>query len=143
MKPNHSRGFTLIELMITVAIVALLASVALPSYNSQIVRTRRAAATGCLAELAQFMERVYAAGIRYDQVNGSATTLPATACRSDLQASYSFGFVTGQLGTRTFQIEAVPQGNQATRDAACGSLRIDQANVKSVTGTQTVAQCWR
>lgn len=145
--PPHSarraRGFTLTELMITVAIVGILLSVALPSYQSQVVRTRRAAASACLMEMAQFMERVYASNVRYDQNNGASTTLPNTACRSDLSASYSIGFASGQPQQRTFTLLATPQGQQATRDTACGTLGIDQANVKSVTGSSTVANCWK
>ncbi len=138
-----SGGFTLIEVMITVAIVGILLAVALPSYQSQVVRTKRAAATGCVMELAQFMERVYASNIRYDQNGGTATALPATPCRNDLSASYSFAFAASQPTARTFTVVATPQGPQATRDTGCGNLRIDQANVKSVSGANPVSQCWR
>lgn len=129
--------------MITVAIAAILLSVALPSYNSQVVRTRRAAASGCLMELAQYMERVYAGNLRYDQNNGATTTLPSVPCRNDLSASYSFGFDSGQPQTRTFTISATPLGAQSTRDTACARLSIDQANVRRISGTGTVANCWK
>jgi type IV pilus assembly protein PilE len=130
-------------MMITVAILGILAAVALPSYQSQIVRTRRAAATGCVMELAQFMERVYAANIRYDQDAGSATALPSTPCRADLSGIYSFSFDSNQPQARTYTLLAVPAGTQATRDAGCGTLSINQANLKTVSGTKGVAQCWR
>jgi type IV pilus assembly protein PilE len=137
------RGFSLIELMITVAIAGILMSVALPSYQSQVVRTKRASAAGCTMELAQFMERVYASNIRYDQNAGAGTVLPATTCRSDLSASYSFAFAASQPQARTFSINATPTGSQATNDARCGTLSINQAGTKGVSGTDTVAQCWR
>jgi len=138
-----SGGFTLVELMITVAILGILMSVALPSYQSQVVRARRASAAGCSMELAQFMERVYASNLRYDQNAGAATALPATNCRNELSASYTFAFATGQPQARTFTITATPGGGQATRDSACGTLSIDQAGAKGVSGTNTAAQCWR
>jgi type IV pilus assembly protein PilE len=141
MKSN--RGFSLIELMITVAIAGILMSVALPSYQSQVVRTKRASAAGCLMELAQFMERVYASNIRYDQNAGADTVLPATPCRSELSSSYGFAFATGQPAARTFTIQATPTGGQATRDTGCATLGINQAGTKSVSGSDSVASCWR
>ncbi len=141
MKSMH--GFSLIELMITVAIAGILLSVALPSYQSQVLRTKRASAAGCTMELAAFMERVYASNIRYDQNAGASTVLPSTPCRSDLSSSYSFAFAASQPQARTFTINAVPTGVQATKDARCGTLSINQAGTKGVSGTDPVTQCWR
>ncbi|MEI7465715.1 MAG: type IV pilin protein [Burkholderiales bacterium] len=137
-------GFTLIELMVAVAIVGILGALAYPAYADQVVRTRRAAATGCLMELAQFMERSYANNLRYDQnAGGVATTLPAVSCLNDLSGSYSFAFATSQPTARTFTIQATPAGTQAARDAKCGTLSINQANSKGRSGTAAVAECWR
>jgi type IV pilus assembly protein PilE len=139
-----ARGFTLIEMMITVAIIGILASVAYPSYSDHVVRTRRSNAAGCVMEMAQFMERVYATNIRYDQNNAAATALPTTPCRTELAAHYTLGFATAQPTARTFTVEAVPQGNQASKDSRCGTLTIDQANVKGKTGSAaTAAECWK
>lgn len=140
---NHRRqaGFTLIELMITVAIVAIIAAVALPSYQGYVVRTQRSAASSCLNEMAAFMERVYATNLQYDQNNGTATALPAVQCRTDNAARYALSLSAATA--RTFTVSAVPQGAQATRDAACGTLTLDQAGTKGVSGTGTVAACWR
>ena len=107
------RGFTLIELMIAVAVVAILVMVAAPQYTAYVVRTNRAAAVGCLLQQAQFMERVYATNMRYDQNGGAATALPATPCRTELSGVYAFAFGAGQPGERSFVVQAVPQGQRA------------------------------
>jgi type IV pilus assembly protein PilE len=139
---SKAAGFTLIELMITVAVVAILSAVAYPSYASYVLRTNRTAAASCMAELGQFMERVYVGNLRYDQNNGSATTLPALQCSSDLSARYSFAFAGSTLATTTYTINAVPRGSQAS-DTACGTLSLTQAGTKGISGSSTVASCWR
>ena len=141
-RSRRAAGFTLIEVMIVVAIVAILVAVALPSYESYVIRTRRAAAAGCVTDLSAFMERVYAANLRYDQNNAAATALPNVQCRTDLAGSYTFAFAVGQPQQRTFGIVATPTGAQA-KDTGCANLSIDQAGVKAISGTSTVAACWR
>ena len=140
---RRGAGFTLIEVMIVLAIVAILASVALPSYQSYVVRTQRATAATCLADAAQFMERVYATNLRYDLNNGTATTLPATQCRNDLASRYTIALDAGALQQRSFSVSATPLGAQAAADAACATLAIDQTGTKSISGSSSVAACWR
>lgn len=135
-------GMTLIELMVVVAIIALLASIAYPSYTSHMLRTRRAAAEGCLGDLSSFMERVYASNLRYDQNGGAATALPAVQCRTDLTASYSFAFAASEPTQRTFDIRATPAGAQ-TADTRCATLGITHTGAKLFSGTATLAECWR
>lgn len=126
-----AQGFTLIELMITVAIVAILASVALPSYQSYIAKGRRDTAKACLMERAQYMERHYTTNMAY---TGGASA-PATPCVNELAAHYVFDFDGAPTAT-AFTARATAQGGQATRDAACSPLTITQTGVKSP------ANCW-
>src|ERR1051325_282662 len=62
---QHTKGFTLIELMVTVTVIAILAAIALPSYNDYVLRSKFAEATGNLADLRSRMERSCAASRRY------------------------------------------------------------------------------
>lgn len=138
---SRQGGFTLIELMIVVAVIAILAAIAYPSYQNHMVNTRRAAAAGCMMEAAQFMERFYTTNLRYDQTRtGAAVALPTTQCRTDLQAFYTFQVAAA---ANTYTMQAVPQGQQATRDTKCGTLSVNQAGVKAETGSAASAsECW-
>ena len=151
----RNRGFTLIELMIVVAIIAILAAIAYPTYTNYITKTRRAAATACLSEYANYMERYYTTNLRYDQdTNGNANNVSAVildcASQSQTGAYYSYGFAaTPALSQSTYKILAtpIPGSVQAVRDTTCGVLGIDytgqrfyQATAKDTAG---LAVCWQ
>lgn len=130
-------GFTLIELLVALAIAAILMAMAVASYDFATVKTRRGAAKGCLAEAAQALERHYTANFSY-----LGATLPA--CSTDVADHYALGFATGEPTASTYVIEAVPQGRQASSDATCGTLTLDNTGVKGA-GDDTDAAidaCW-
>jgi type IV pilus assembly protein PilE len=132
-----ARGFTLIELMITVAIVGILAAIAYPSYQNHIIRTQRAAAKACASEYATFMERYYTTNLTYV---GAAPGNLACAAQGNLDQRYTFA--VGSLARRTYTVTATAIGAQATQDTDCGNLTLDQAGVRGASGTKGPAYCW-
>lgn len=133
-------GFTLIELMITVAIVAILAAVALPAYNSYVRRSNRADAQSFLSEVSarqqQFLldRRSYAVSITgAATANGLGLTVPA-----NVASHYVLTVTTDNTAQPPiFTATAAPSGSQ-TADS-CGSLRINQSGTKTVSGS---GSCW-
>jgi type IV pilus assembly protein PilE len=134
---NTQKGFTLLELVIVVVIVAILAAVAIPNYQTYTIKTRRAAAAGCLLEISQLMERHHTVNMSY---TGFALPNPPMRCIGDLAGHYNFAVTN--LAARAYTLNAAPQGAQSTKDpASCGTLAIDQAGQKGAGGD--VSKCWK
>jgi len=136
-------GFTLIELMITVVIISILSSIAYPVYTDYLMRSKRAdGKTGLLnLQLQQEKYRAncpqYANGIHATTltcVTGGSHNLVANTSSPD--AYYTLAITAGTA--TTFTLTATP----TFTDAKCGTLGINQAGTKTVTGTDTVANCW-
>lgn len=121
--PSH-RGFTLIEVMITCAIVAVLASVAIPSYTRHVMRGNRAAAQQHLIDLAQREQQFLAdARVYKDSVSGLNMQTPAAVSKW-----YTISIQTDSGPPPTFKIIATPL--PGSRQADDGTLSIDQAGAK-------------
>jgi len=140
-------GFTLIELMVTVAIVGILASVAYPSYQDSVMKSRRADAKGVLLGLANAMER------RYTETNSYVGAAGTSGTPADTGAPRIFTIPTETTSFYTVTISAATASSytlSAARTGAqsndkCGSLTLTNTGVKGVTGADTgitAADCW-
>jgi type IV pilus assembly protein PilE len=127
---KRQQGFTLIELMITVAIVAILAAVAYPAYTKYVQRGYRSEGIAMLNDAVARMERYYAQNNSYT----SATTLAAIGVTNANSTNNKYTLQAPTVTATTYSLSAVPI-NAQTSDA-CGTLTIDQTgNKTSTTGT--------
>ena len=111
---TKTRGFTLIELMIVVAILSILAGVALPVYQDYVRKVRRSDAAVLLTEAAQFMERFNTANRRYDEdTAGAGVAIPADLAQSPKTGADAYYNITIQAVDQTgFTLVATPVGGQ-------------------------------
>lgn len=141
---HRAAGFTLIELMITVAIIGILAAIAMPSYREHVAKGRRGEAMVALMEGAQALERYYSANGRYVTAS-NGTTLPvvfATQAPAGGSANYNIAAVAGSTGNNTFTLQATATGAMASD--ACGNFRLSHTGARTLDGnTRAEDQCWR
>lgn len=130
------RGFTLIEVMITVVVISILASIALPSYREHVDRSRRLAAQATLLEAAQFMERFYTQNGNYlTALPGGLTVSPPGSSGTSVMYTISL-----TPAASTYTLTAEPQNAQA--QDRCGTMSLNEKGVRSVSkGTES--DCWR
>jgi len=127
-RPTSAAGFTLIELMIVVAVITLLAAIAFPAYTEQVRSSRRAQAQAHMTEMQQCMERFNTANATY--TGGTA--------RCEIADTTLYNYTLTVASRSAFTIAAAPLAGQ-TSDS-CGSLGLNQAGQKThSSGTN----CWK
>ncbi|WP_349571563.1 type IV pilin protein [Azotobacter salinestris] len=136
-RARYSAGFTLIELMITVLIVAILMGIALPSYRQYVVRSNRAAAEAFMLEVANRQERYLLDRRTYaDSLDALGMSLGV-----DVSSNYTVAVTSSSSAGLTYTITATPIGAQLASDTECGVLTLDQLGAKTAEGGSS--RCWK
>jgi len=107
-----AKGFTLIEVMITVVIVAILAAIAYPSYRQYIIRSDRAAAQSVMMDIANREQQFLMANRAY--ADKATVAASGFSLDSDLAAKYDWGITVGTGTVPSFTITFTPKGSQAS-----------------------------
>lgn len=150
-----SRGFTLIEVMVTVAIVAILSGIAYPAYLDYVARSRRAEAQSLVMQASQWMERFYSENNSYLQNTAGvqvtdATQFPARFSQSPTSGTAAYRIAVAATAT-TYTITATRSGKMV--NDKCGNFQITHTGLRQLaTGTyasslgtqlQAMQTCWR
>jgi len=155
MRVQHFRGFTLIELMIAVAVVGILAAIAYPSYQDSVRKARRADAKSALLDAAQREERFFTENNQYTATLGTGgLNLSATTTDGYYTLAITNAAANAAGRISTYTITATPvAGTTQEKDTACAAFSMNQIGVKCVKGGSycsngdtaakaAVAACW-
>lgn len=140
-------GFTLVEAMITVTILSVLMTIAIPNYREMTRRAARSDAQLTLQMAANHLERLYSECNSYTRRNAGTTPpcttvidgLPAALRKSPAEGTTRYNIVLQTHTAQTYEVRAVPV------DAAepCGTLRLLSDGQRLATGSRPVEECWR
>lgn len=149
---ERSRGFTLIELMVTVAIASILLTVATSAYKSQIRKSRRTEAKTALLDLAGREERLYATTSQYGNTQaqlgyGTSTSAFTSVAVGTGYYQVSITNVSATANPPTYTLTATPvTGKGQENDTQCASFTVDQTGTQSSldsSGNNSTSTCWQ
>ncbi|WP_319004742.1 type IV pilin protein [Microbulbifer variabilis] len=141
IKLNKSHGFTLIELMIVVAVIGIISAIAYPSYMESVRKSNRSEAKAILNDVAQRLQRCFTAYSSYDDYTNCSVAADLQNNKS-IDSENNYYSITGVLSATTYTLTAAPvSGSIQGGDSACTGFTLTQAGVKTATGSNS-SNCW-
>lgn len=138
MFPRSAHGFTMMELMIAILIIAILAAIALPSYQDSIRKSKRAEGKAALLDLQNRMERFFIDRNTYLSACIGACGVNSVLASATTEHSY-YTLSISASAINSYTLQATP----AFADALCGNLTLTNTGIKGESGSATAAtQCW-
>lgn len=132
-KTSNQTGFSLIEILITVAIMTIITSIAIPVYTQHLVHAKRLEAEISLSKLAAALEQYAIANNTYKNANGE--TLKISPLKN-------YQLEIASATDTQFSLNAFPLGAQAKNDEKCATLTLNSNGEKGITGSGTIEECW-
>lgn len=132
---TRGKGFTLIELVVAMVIIAILAAIAIPNYTDYIRRSNRSDARGQLLQAGLWMER-----FRTERGTYVGAALPGGLQQSPSTGTSRYNIAVGGLTATTYTLTATPVGTMA--GDACGNLVLNNLGQRTRTGAAPLVLCW-
>lgn len=136
----RKNGFTLIELVVTMGIIAILAAIAIPAYSSYTKNANRTDATRTMTLDAQALERCYSQKFNYTDAS-----CPAAASQPSIQGYYTVTIAVTTAPTASYTITASPALSPQTSDSSCWQFTLNSAGTQGATtesGSNNTKTCW-
>jgi len=149
MARREAHGFTLIEVLVAVAIIGILSAIAIPAYTAYIQRANRVDARRTLLEAAAFLQRCFSQNNDYRCAPAAPAAMAAPFSQSPdppAAAKYNITVATGGgVGSTSYTLQAAPTGSMAGDE--CGAYTLSSAGVRDInpspaTSGRTAADCW-
>lgn len=136
------KGFTLMELMVVIFIIAILVSLAVPSYKDFIIKSRRTEAKEMLYAAAQRQQQWFTQNDSYTtDTSGSGLDIDTTSANGYYTLSIAAG-PSGSITTSYAMSATAVAGKSQADDSACGTFTLNSRGQKTVSGSQTQPPCW-
>ncbi|MCE9678014.1 prepilin-type N-terminal cleavage/methylation domain-containing protein [Shewanella sp. AS1] len=132
MKKSKLKGFTLIEVMIVVAIIGILAAIAYPSYVDYITKSARSEGVAAVMRVANLQEQYYLDNRTY------TTDMTKLGLGASPFVTEHGHYSISSTGGTNFTVTATAQGAQASRDSTCGTITMTSAG-----GKGPATECWK